>query len=142
MIILQTSGKITTQQDKTNITIPFFVDSNIEKIIIDYSYTPKIVENGEKLVADCLAKYQVQSDNAHQFLPVKNLVTISFDDPDGYRGACHRQANDQQIIIAQSNSTPGVINSPIQSGQWQIMLNVHYVGCDVEYTLTVTGVEK
>ena len=142
MIILDTNGKITTNQNKTNIAIPFFVDSNTEKIIIDYFYSPKTVEDGEALVTQCLSEYQVESDNIDRFLPVKNLVTLSFDDPDGYRGACHRQANQQQIIIANSDSTYGIINRPTISGNWQIMLNVHYVGCEVEYKLKVTGVEK
>lgn len=142
MIILDTSGKITTKQDKTNIAVPFFVNSDVEKIIIDYHYTPKLVENGEGLVGDCLAKYQVQSDDESRFLPVKNLVTLSFDDPEGYRGACHRQPNKQQITIAHQNSTYGVINRPVASGNWQVVLNVHYVGCEVEYKLKITGVEK
>lgn len=144
MIILNTSGKIATSQDKTNISIPFFVEKGVEKIIVEYSYNPKTVDDAlaNEQVADCLTKYSIDGHSVEEFLPVKNLVTLSFDDADSYRGACHRHANTQTVVIAQKDSTPGIINAPIKSGEWIVMLNVHYVGCEVEYNILITGVEE
>lgn len=144
MIILNTSGKIATSQDKTNISIPFFVEKGVKKIIVEYSYSPKTVDEAlaKVQIADCLKKYGIDGHSVDEFLPVKNLVTLSFDDTNGYRGACHRHANTQTIVIAQNDSTPGIVNAPITSGEWVVMLNVHSVGCEVEYNISITGVEE
>lgn len=48
-------------------------------------------------VKAALARYAravVQKD-PYAYLPVYNLVTLSLDDPAGYRGAAHRRATEQ-----------------------------------------------
>ena len=72
-------------------------------------------------------------------MPVKNLVTLSFDENGEYRGACHRQPNEQTVIIAESGSTAGILNRPITAGKWDVMLNVHFAGCDIDYTIEIDG---
>jgi hypothetical protein len=72
-------------------------------------------------------------------MPVFNLVTLSFDENGEYRGACHRQPNNQTIIIADNNSTPGILNRPIKSGEWDVILNIHYAGCDIDYKIEIDG---
>lgn len=143
MILLSKTGIITPKQDKTDIALDFKVDENTDIIKIKYSYSPKTVEDriaAEQAVSSALKKYSADNINACAFLPVNNLVTLSFDENGRYRGACHRQPNVQEITISAKNSTPGIINRPVECGDWRAVLNVHYAGCDIEYKIEIEGV--
>jgi len=50
MILLEKTGIVTPKDDKTNIFFDFAVPSGIKKIVIDYNYSPKTVENKADLV--------------------------------------------------------------------------------------------
>lgn len=141
MLILLKEGVITPKQDKTNITLPFSVSKGTEKLIIKYEYNPKIIEDealSGKYLENGRKKYNTDF-NFDDFKEVKNLITLSFDECGKYRGACHRQPNTQKIIIAESGSTYGVENRKLEPGEWDVMLNCHFVGCDVNYKIEVEG---
>lgn len=140
MEILSKQGVITPDDDKTNITIAFNVPAGTKKLSVEYSYFPKEVADkaaANNAIAKAMKKYDVSFANPEAFLPVKNLVTLSFDECGKYRGACHRQAQKQSIIIAEDNSTPGIVNRPLEPGEWDVVLNVHYAGCDINYSITI-----
>lgn len=143
MLIFSTKGKITTANDKTNLMHRFDVPDNIDKLIIRYSYSPKTLENREKAVSiirDCFDKYdETLTGKPADYLPIKNLVTLSVDENGKYRGAAHRQADEQEHIFSEAYSSPGFMKGKPQAGEWDIMLNVHCVCCDVDYAITVEG---
>ena len=146
MVILKTKGKITPANDKTNLIHRFEVPEGIVKLVIKYTYSPKILEDREKaleIVKDCYKKYEEQIIvRPADCLPVKNLVTISVDENGSYRGAAHRQSNNQEHIIGRDFASPGFIPGEIKPGDWDIVLNVHSVSCDVDYQILVEGEEK
>lgn len=140
MVIYNKEGLITRSDDKKNIVLDFFVPSGTEELTVRYSYNPKTVEDEEaafQLLSEATKKYDATSLNIKSLLPVKNLITLSFDECGFYRGACHRQPNEQTVIIRNQNSTPGIINREIKSGNWNVVLNVHYVGCNVNYKIEI-----
>lgn len=143
MLIFSTKGKITTANDKTNLIHRFDVPENLDRLIIKYSYSPKILENRERAVAvirDCFDKYdETLVGKPADYLPIKNLVTLSVDENGKYRGAAHRQADEQEHIFSEAYSSPGFMKGKPQAGEWSIMLNVHCVCCDVDYAITVEG---
>lgn len=144
MTIFEKTGRITPEQDKTNISLEFNVPGGIEKLIIDYEYSPKILENEEKaeeLLAKSIEKYLGDEYKAEprDFMPVKNLITLSLDDNGKYRGAAHRQADKQRHEISKDFASVGFMKGEIHSGKWQIVLNVHCCACDVDYKIKVTG---
>ena len=142
MNIFSHKGRITPADDKTNITHTFTVPDGVERLVVRYSYSPKEVEDEDsamRLVAEGLRRCNTAVVNVSSFLPVKNLITLSFDENGSYRGACHRQPNEQTIIIAETGSTSGINNSPIQAGEWAVVLNVHFAGCDIDYTVDIEG---
>ena len=141
MLIFKTTSELKKEQSKTNISHTFTVPGNVTALEVDYSYTPKTVQDGEDSVKEALARYGEGNESPSDFMPVSNLLTLSFDDPEGYRGACHRQANTQKVIIGE-NSTPGIFNRKIKSGKWRVTLNAHYIGCSVNYELIIKGVEQ
>lgn len=140
MEIFTKEGRITPAQDKTNIRLNFTVPKGAKRLIVKYHYSPKDVEDENlacQLIYNGMKKYNMDIANVTSFLPVHNLVTLSFDECNEYRGACHRQPNDQTVIISDKDSTPGIFNRPIKAGQWDIVLNVHFAGCDIDYTINV-----
>lgn len=145
MLIFSKSGVITPANDKTNISHSFSVPSGVKKLVVKYSYNPKTVDDKADalgIVNKALSKYSASFLNPEKMLPVKNLTTLSFDENGKYRGACHRQPNEQTVVIAENNSTPGVFNRAVEEGEWNIVLNVHYVGCDVNYEIEIEGEDE
>lgn len=146
MLIYKTKGKITTANDKTNLTHKFDVPDNMRLLKIKYCYSPKTLEDREKavmLVRNCFGKYdETIVGRPADYLPVKNLITISVNANGTYIGAAHRQSNNQEHIISKAFSSPGFIKSDILSGDWDIVLNVHSISCDVDYTIEVEGEKK
>lgn len=142
MTLLEINETITPDRDKTNIIHRFTVPQGVKRLIVDYSYSPKMVEDSElakKAVADGMKKYSVNFANPENFMPVSNLITLSFDENGRYRGACHRQPNEQRIVISDTYSTPGVFSRSVEPGEWDAVLNIHFIGCDVQYSLLITG---
>lgn len=143
MVIFETKGKITVANDKTNLVHRFDVPQGTAKLTIKYSYSPKTLENREKaveIVKDCLNKYaEPMLGQPKDYLPIKNLVTISVDENGKYRGAAHRQTNEQEHIISEDFASVGFEKGRIEAGEWDIVLNVHSVSCDVDYNIIVEG---
>lgn len=143
MTLFSIKGKITAANDKTNLVHRFDVPENIKSLTIKYSYSPKTLENREKavrLIEECFKKYDDEIiGKASDYLPVKNLVTVSVDCNGRYVGAAHRQANEQEHIISREKSSVGFIKTDIEAGEWDIVLNVHYACCEIDYNITVEG---
>lgn len=147
MVIFDKSGVITPEMDKTNISFDFDVPQGVSKLDIDFSYSPKTAEDDSlalNAVSASLEKYLGAENDAdpHSFLPVNNLVTVSLDDPEGYRGAAHRQPCEQHIVIGSGCSSPGFLKNSVQSGKWRIILNVHCCVCNISYSLKISGGEE
>lgn len=66
---------------------------------------------------------------------VANLLTISLDDAEGrYRGAGHRHAAEQHLVLGPERASPGLLPGRLPAGQWQLVLSVHTLAsarCDV-----------
>ncbi len=57
---------------------------------------------------------------------VPNLLTISLYDADGaYRGAAHRHAPDQSLVLGPDAATPGLVRGPLPGGTWILTLTAH-----------------
>ena len=67
MVLLNKTGKITLDDNKTNIVLPFEIKDNFKSLKIKFEYSPKTLENKEKeikIAEDCLKKYdEVQEGN-------------------------------------------------------------------------------
>lgn len=145
MILLNAKGKITLHNNKTNLIHRFDVPNGLKALKISFEYSPKTLENREKAIEEvksCLEKYdEVFDGKPADYLPIKNLVTLSLDANGRYIGAAHRQSNKQEHIISADKSSVGFIKTEIEQGEWDIMLNVHSVSCDIDYKIIVEGEE-
>jgi hypothetical protein len=57
---------------------------------------------------------------------LSNLLTVSLDDASGtYRGAGHRQSNDQHLLLGPAMASPGLVAGPLPPGAWTLTISVH-----------------
>lgn len=143
MILFEKKSVLTVKDNKTNVVHKFSVPENISTLKIKYEYSPKEVADRELAVnqiKECFKKYDEHIvGRPSDYLPVKNLLTLSLDDEKTYRGASHRQSCNQEIVISKDNATAGYEKGEIASGQWTAVISVHSISCDVEYKLLVEG---
>lgn len=147
MLIFEKHGSVLPEQDKTNIQLEFTVPKGITKLIIDYEYSPKTLDDEAKatdLLNKSIEKYLGNKYKAEpsDFMPIKNLITLSLDENGKYRGAAHRQADKQHHEISRDFASVGFEKGEITSGEWTLMLNVHCCTCKVDYYICITGEEE
>lgn len=131
-VLLEKTVVLTPENEKTNIILPFTVKEESEKLRITYSYSPKELSDCER--ARDLIERNLQNDthgdrplypDYREYLPLKNLVTLSLNSPTRYMGAAHRQDKEQCHIISEDFSSVGFLKGRIEKGQWMLYLNVH-----------------
>ena len=143
-VLLKKSIRVTPEDEKTNVFIPFSVPECCGKIEIDYSYSPKDLEDEkrsrglikENLIRDGWDEIAEKGDYK-EFMPLKNLITLSLDSPEGYVGAAHRQAAIQHHEISEDFASVGFDRVKITAGEWVLALNLHAVvtdecNCEIE----------
>ena len=144
IILKETVTNLTPDDEKSTRYIPFTVPEGVKKLIITYSYAPKILDDEKKslelikenLIRDAGEDWTEFTDYS-EFMPLKNLVTLSLFSPEGFRGAAHRQADSQYHEISESSADYGFIRGSITEGEWKLCLNVHalvteYCRCNIK----------
>ncbi len=148
--LLKTEMILDQSVDQSHITFRIFVPEGIERLKVELAYDPPFEENSEQLQPF----FQEHSDYynfhimnnpkvAEKVFPVNNLLTLSIDDPSGFRGSCHRFRPTNEIKVGENDSTPGINNGEIQSGMWDITINCHAIiseSCHLK--IQVKGVGK
>lgn len=66
-------------------------------------------------------------ERAEQYLPLRNLITVSIDDSRGHRGACHRQDPVQELYLSERTASPGLTKGTIPEGTWTVTLSLHAI---------------
>jgi hypothetical protein len=138
--LILAEGSLTPVCSKTHITYTFNLQKEAKRLNIDFSYAPKILEDRPKakeLICEGINEYILEDQrdgfmrNWDSFLPVQNLLTISIDYYDEFRGCAHRHPNEQHIYIAENDATPGFIAGKIAPGQWKVTISAHAVVTDI-----------
>ena len=98
--IIDMHGKLYPAQSATNVAFPFTLDAPMDSLTIEYAYWPKVLSDDDlakRMLGEGMEHCVEEQDRAqfpiHEFLPLVNLVTLSVDAPDGYRG-CAQQKRD------------------------------------------------
>ena len=138
IIFEQMQIQLCPDDSKSNRYIPFTVPEGLKKLYITYSYSPKILEDKEKsyeLVRENILRDAPEDIDRYtdynEFMPLKNLVTVSLDSPGEFRGAAHRHDENQYHEIGESFASPGFLKGKICAGQWRLSLNIHAVVTDI-----------
>ena len=137
-------GTLTARDAKRHISHRFSLPSDgpaIAELAIDFRFTPE------------------------GSLGVKNLLTLTLFDPQGFRGAAHRDGERldvhlgggparqggparrgirHRVRLAQREATPGYLPGPLPPGEWTVQIDTHMVmpGDPVRYSLDITVREE
>ncbi len=138
IILKETEICLRPDDERSNRYIPFSVPEGIKRLFITYSYSPKILEDKEKsyeLICENILRDAPEDVNRYpdyeEFMPLKNLVTLSLDSPEEFRGAAHRHDETQFHEIGENFASPGFLKSKIIAGEWRLSLNIHAVVTDI-----------
>ena len=136
--VLSVINTVTPIQSKTNIFHKFELDKDYEEMKIYFSYSPKIHADREKsleLINESMAyyapaPYEKAYGRAEDYLPIVNLITISLEDCNGYRGCAHRHDEKQIHTLNETFASPGFYKGKISKGIWCVGVNLHCVITD------------
>lgn len=143
--LLDARSLLTPADHHTHRRYPFDVPPGCTLLRIAVRYAPKTlpIAEGRHLAETALgeqtARLAVQlgdsepaeawsADHADvmQSARVSNLVTITLDDALGaYRGAGHRHAADQRLVLGLTAASPGLVAGPLLAGAWVLTLSAH-----------------
>lgn len=146
-LVLDVQGQVTPVCSKCHITYQFPVGERASKLTIHMAYEPKNMDDMEQakaIIMESIGKYtepehlERVSAKWESFLPLKNLMTVSVDDPVSHRGAGHRHDPEQLLVITADEASPGFTMGPIPAGLWSVTLSMHAIVTDrCRYTLQV-----
>jgi len=150
-LLIDRTGSLSPDDSKTHLRFPFRLDRECANLHIEFDYSPKLLEDEER-ARDLLdaafelyvepARRAAARANAERYLPLANLVTVSVDDPNRYRGACHRQDPMQRLHLSAVEATPGLLPGRIEEGEWTLTLSVHAIvteSCSYRLKAWATG---
>ena len=147
--ILDMPLHLTAADSQKNIPVPFFLSEDAQTLYLRFSYAPKTP-------SDTAAQLQMIEENIERdapgewgegydpqaFLPLKNLLTLSLDAPNGFRGAAHRQDPQQEHEIGEMFASPGFYPGKIIKGAWRLTVSVHALvtdACDAHLLIATKG---
>lgn len=152
MLLLDTRGCVTPEDSRTHVRIPFAMNQAGGELTIRFEYEPKVLEDRERALIQLEQSFDVYvqpvmkeqaAAQADKYLPLKNLITLSLDDPYGYRGACHRHDARQQLCLSGQMASPGLVMGSLLPGQWTATLSLHCIVTDTcEYRLQIRWASK
>ncbi|SDN71679.1 hypothetical protein SAMN04487897_104181 [Paenibacillus sp. yr247] len=132
--LLKADGTVTPSCSKSHITYTVHLHQECRELHAEFAYEPKTLEDegkAEELIKEGLGQFILKehrpSYNWRDFLPLQNLMTLSFDDENGFRGAGHRHDPVQHVTITTEEASPGLIPGNFPRGQLKIMINLHCI---------------
>lgn len=74
---------------------------------------------------------------------IRNMLTLTLFDPDGFRGAGHRGGDTHEVEITPTGATPGYFAGTLPAGEWTVQIDTHMIlpGDPVTYTLDIATEE-
>lgn len=130
-ILFEIQSTISKKSTQSHLKHTFFIPDLTEEVYVDFSFDPSQQMNSNentRIIEDAFNYYE--SGPPKTFEPIRNMLTLSIDDPDGFRGARHYHSPIQHVVVNESNSTPGYLNKKNPSGLWSITVSIHALVTD------------
>jgi hypothetical protein len=142
--LLAARETLTPADHQTHKRYPFQVPAHCAELHVRVRYAPKLLPAQESRalaeaalrrqsaalaasVGEALAEqWAANFGHRAESVRVSNLLTISLDDATGtYRGAAHRQAEDQRLSLGLESASPGLVAGSLPAGMWVLTLSAH-----------------
>ncbi|QUW21506.1 hypothetical protein JSQ81_17175 [Sporosarcina sp. Marseille-Q4063] len=143
--LYEVMGQVNPSCSSSHIEYSFYVKKQYDLLKLKFEYFPKDLENediAKELIINSLDKYGYCEEKKRwkNYLPLKNHITLSFDDPDEFRGAVHRHDHKLELYFNKEKSSPGIIPKINSPGVWKIKLSIHALVTEkCDYSLIVLG---
>jgi len=116
--LIDTKARLNKDVAGSHIRFPFYLDKPAKELRLEFSFTPDIMEDKEAartIIRGAFLKYtgEVEEHKVDNYLPLKNLLTLSVDSPRGFLGTAHRHMPKQTIFINKGKASRGFIPSEI-----------------------------
>ena len=105
------------------------IPDNIEALEIQFNYGP-IDESNLASIERSHHTEGLEIDGIQPNTTIRNLLTLSVDDPQGFRGAHHLFKSQQTIHLSPSHASLGFIPGDLPAGSWEIIISCHGVFSD------------
>lgn len=135
-MLLDVKNEVTPADTQSHLRYDFKLDRPCAGIWVRLEYSPKALEDKEQameLIKRGIERYvepdrqKLTLERAEQYLPLRNLITVSIDDSRGHRGACHRQDPVQELYLSERTASPGLTKGAIPEGTWTVTLSLHAI---------------
>ncbi len=151
VVLLNETGKLFSEDSKTNKYFYFNIQDDFEKLIIKYDYSPKHIDDkqiSKKMVIDAIEKFMPEEREMlikkweGRNYAIKNLTTLTTFFEDEFVGCRHYQGESSVFYISKDESSKGYLRKEIKRGKWRVGINCHAVIGEVNYNLEVLGVKN
>ena len=136
------------KHSSSDVRFAFLCPEQVEELHIYFTYAP-----GEECDAECIRQVEqavtryydrypreAEPMTVQQYLPVKNLITLSLAKDGVYLGNGHRWDTRQEHILSQTYAASGFCSPKTMQGQWTGMLHLHeIISSECTGTLRVEG---
>ncbi|WP_179031113.1 hypothetical protein [Paenibacillus kribbensis] len=146
--LLYVEGTVDRSCTQSHITYSFHISQSADIIRIQFSYTPKLLEDQEQarsMIEASMSRYGYDEpgyaeDAWKKYAPLQNLLTLSVDDPVRHRGNAHRPEMQQEHRLGPSAASPGFVAGDNPAGMWRITVSLHAVVTEtLAYSIQVWG---
>lgn len=145
MIVFDNEYKFDKKDALKHIVLPFKLNENFNKLIINFKYSPNITPNhiAKPIINEAVDKFIPDDNNYKEMywlidnIQLENLITTSVFHDGYYIGGWHNKSNDQIINISKFHSSLGYEKHNITKGYYKVVLSIHSVNCDVISSLKV-----
>lgn len=136
MILLQHTQILTPSDTATDIPFVFTVPDQARVVMIRLTFDPPHESRHTVChlpVMQAINEYYVGDRSAFSedewvnYLPIKNLITLSLDHGARYLGNAHRWDSDQAHIFTETQTPRGFLKPELLQGRWSGMLHIHEV---------------
>ncbi|MCT2344759.1 CehA/McbA family metallohydrolase [Bacillales bacterium AN1005] len=124
-ILFEINSTLTNKSTQSHIQHSFFVPEDTDEIYVDFSFDPPHqtdIKENNRLSEEAATYYEAKLSQNEL---IRNLLTISIDDADGFRGARHYHSPIQHHMLSEFNSTAGFLNKRNPAGLWSVTVSIH-----------------
>jgi fido (protein-threonine AMPylation protein) len=134
--------KITQSAHQAHLVYRVDIPAGLTEIDVHFQYGP-IVESDKDSIIKAAVREGLSESVIQEDTTLRNLLTVSINDPEVFRGAHHFFSEEQRIKINTEKATEGFIAGEIHEGYWEFIISCHGVFSEeVNGQIAVFGVTE